>query len=325
MTPRRSSPPALAGATEQSTRRYGDAPPGYAQHRRGHRPRRHRDLRANHQPPAASGSSPKATVRRNSPAYRPGLRFRVIGMRINRPWKLRSWLPVFAAMRTMIRELQADSASGFLGVTYGFFAAGPALVQYWRSFDQLEQYARRQDAHHLPAWRRFNQRVRDSGTWASGTRPTACAPATTKRVTATCPASGWPPWASTHRSAAATPQRPAEWAYSPTTRRQSPAALNALFARPAGPNKRHYNRPRIRHPAETSISLPTTSENANRGACEPVAFAEQGHNLRAQVLDRSAVLALSHVLSSGGRSSPADFSSSRTAPARQPRPGRDCC
>ncbi len=92
----------------------------------------------------------------------------LIGMRINRPLKVRSWLPVFAAMRPMIRELQADSESGFLGATYGYLATGPALVQYWRSFAQLEQYARRQDAHHLPAWRRFHQRVRDSrdvGIW----------------------------------------------------------------------------------------------------------------------------------------------------------------
>ena len=40
---------------------------------------------------------------------------------------------------------------------------GPTLVQYWRSFDHLERYARNPGAHHLPAWRRFNQRVRDSG------------------------------------------------------------------------------------------------------------------------------------------------------------------
>ena len=36
-------------------------------------------------------------------------------------------------------------------------------MQYWRSFEDLERYARSSGAHHLPAWRRFNQRVRDSG------------------------------------------------------------------------------------------------------------------------------------------------------------------
>ena len=87
----------------------------------------------------------------------------LIGMRVNRPWKLHKWLPVLLAMRPMIRELRADPASGFLGATHGLLAAGPAVVQYWRSFNDLERYARRQDARHLPAWRRFNQHVRDSG------------------------------------------------------------------------------------------------------------------------------------------------------------------
>ena len=38
-------------ATGQSTRRCADAPPSLIQQRRGHDPRRHRELRANHEPP----------------------------------------------------------------------------------------------------------------------------------------------------------------------------------------------------------------------------------------------------------------------------------
>jgi hypothetical protein len=87
----------------------------------------------------------------------------LIGMRINRPWRPHKWLPVLKAMRPMIRELEADPGSGFLGATQGLLAGGPALVQYWRSFEDLERYARARDAFHLPAWRAFNQQVRDSG------------------------------------------------------------------------------------------------------------------------------------------------------------------
>lgn len=39
----------------------------------------------------------------------------LIGMRINRPWKLREWVPVFTAMPKMVRELERDPESGFLG------------------------------------------------------------------------------------------------------------------------------------------------------------------------------------------------------------------
>lgn len=87
----------------------------------------------------------------------------LIGMRINKPWKIHRWWPVFKAMPPMIRELSRDPDSGLLGVTKGMLGGGPALVQYWRSFDDLERFARNPDAHHLAAWRAFNQRVRASG------------------------------------------------------------------------------------------------------------------------------------------------------------------
>jgi hypothetical protein len=87
----------------------------------------------------------------------------LIGMRINRPLKVHRWLPVFTAMPRMIRELQADPGSGFLGATQGFMTTGPTLIQYWRSFEHLERYARDPDGRHFPAWKRFNQTVRASG------------------------------------------------------------------------------------------------------------------------------------------------------------------
>jgi hypothetical protein len=87
----------------------------------------------------------------------------IIGMRVNKPWKVHRWWPVFAAMRPMLRELETHPDSGFLGATQGLLATGPTLVQYWRSFEDLERYARDPDALHLPAWKRFNQQVRASG------------------------------------------------------------------------------------------------------------------------------------------------------------------
>lgn len=87
----------------------------------------------------------------------------LIGMRINKPWKLHRWLPVFRAMPNMIRELEQVPDSGFLGATQGFLTTGPSLIQYWRSFEHLERYARNPEARHLPAWRAFNTRVRASG------------------------------------------------------------------------------------------------------------------------------------------------------------------
>lgn len=87
----------------------------------------------------------------------------LLGMRINKPWKPHRWLPIVTAMSKMIGELRRDPDSGFLGATPCLFMTGPTVIQYWRSFEHLERYARNPDAQHLPAWRAFNQRVRDSG------------------------------------------------------------------------------------------------------------------------------------------------------------------
>ncbi len=89
----------------------------------------------------------------------------LIGMRVNKLWKPHKWVPVFLAMPRMIKELQRDPSSGFLGATQ----FGLVLVQYWRSFDQLEAYARSHDREHWPAWVGFNKRMAgsrgDVGIW----------------------------------------------------------------------------------------------------------------------------------------------------------------
>ena len=82
----------------------------------------------------------------------------LIGMRVNKPWKIHKWLPVFLAMPRMLRELEAQPESGFLGHITGF----TVIVQYWRSFDRLEAYARSQDRQHWPAWVTFNKRIGNS-------------------------------------------------------------------------------------------------------------------------------------------------------------------
>jgi len=92
----------------------------------------------------------------------------LIGIRINKPWKLHKWLPVFLGMPKMLKELDTlpSDETGFLGHN------GPSLgviVQYWRSFDHLEAYARSKDNAHFPAWTAFNKRMKncrsDVGIW----------------------------------------------------------------------------------------------------------------------------------------------------------------
>src|SRR5215469_8039895 len=86
----------------------------------------------------------------------------LIGMRINRPWKLHKWLPVFLAMPGMLDELRARPDLGFLD-GHLWFGRTILLLQYWRSFEALSGYAKRSDLAHLPAWAHFRQNVGDCG------------------------------------------------------------------------------------------------------------------------------------------------------------------
>jgi hypothetical protein len=87
----------------------------------------------------------------------------LIGMRLNRPWKLHHWWPVFFGMRRMLAELAAHPERGLLGAYTGLLNGGPAVVQYWRSFEHLERFARDPGDLHLPVWRWFNRTVKASG------------------------------------------------------------------------------------------------------------------------------------------------------------------
>jgi len=79
----------------------------------------------------------------------------LIGMRINTPWKIHKWWPVFSAMPKMLHELDRNPQLGCLGYVTGM----KVIVQYWRTFEHLEAYARSKEHAHLPAWKSFNQSV----------------------------------------------------------------------------------------------------------------------------------------------------------------------
>ena len=67
----------------------------------------------------------------------------VIGMRINCFWQFWRWLPVFAVMPTMIGELCRDPSLGLLTRPITFMSGRVfLLVRYWRSFEDLERFAR---------------------------------------------------------------------------------------------------------------------------------------------------------------------------------------
>lgn len=88
----------------------------------------------------------------------------LIGMRINDFFLVHKWLPVATAMGPMLKTLYQHPEKGFLGAEYFFGPRGPMIVQYWRSTDDLERFAREPSEPHLEAWKRFNKAVGKDGT-----------------------------------------------------------------------------------------------------------------------------------------------------------------
>lgn len=84
-----------------------------------------------------------------------------IGMRINALRKVHRWLPVFLAMPRMLGDLEDDPEGGLLGYDVKFGIRNHEVVQYWRSFEALREYALDPEERHVPAMQRFVEQVQD--------------------------------------------------------------------------------------------------------------------------------------------------------------------
>lgn len=82
----------------------------------------------------------------------------LIGARVNGWWR---FVQVFRdlggrrGMKHMLDHLVAHPEKGLLGYEFGY----PTIVQYWRSFEQLETFANDADDPHLDVWRSYWRRV----------------------------------------------------------------------------------------------------------------------------------------------------------------------
>ena len=75
----------------------------------------------------------------------------LIGMRINKWLAFSKWIPTARAMVPMLHTLFQHPEKGFLGGQVFFYWRGIALVQYRRSFEELETFARNRQEPHLAA------------------------------------------------------------------------------------------------------------------------------------------------------------------------------
>lgn len=106
-----------------------------------------------------------ARVNRNRivPAITPPFVVFLFGIRINNYLKIYDWWPVVRSLKRLMRSLSVDKDQGFLG--YEYWSGNPCLfIQYWRSFEALQSYARDKQQDHFPVWLNFNENVSQTGT-----------------------------------------------------------------------------------------------------------------------------------------------------------------
>jgi hypothetical protein len=90
----------------------------------------------------------------------------LIGARFELRHPVRTFLDLGGrrGMKHMLDHLTAHPERGLLAYEMGL----PTIVQYWRSFEHLEAFARNTDDPHLAAWRNYWRRVgkdNRSGIW----------------------------------------------------------------------------------------------------------------------------------------------------------------
>jgi hypothetical protein len=66
-------------------------------------------------------------------------------------------------MTPMLATLFTHPEKGFLHGEYFWNFSGPVLIQYWRSFEDLEKFALEPSDPHLAAWKKFNRAVGADG------------------------------------------------------------------------------------------------------------------------------------------------------------------
>lgn len=86
----------------------------------------------------------------------------LIGMRVNRWWKLAPTARTFVAMPRMLAYLANDPDAGLLGF-HSWFGRTTLLLSYWRSPEHLQRFAAERNAPHLQPWRRFMRQQSGTG------------------------------------------------------------------------------------------------------------------------------------------------------------------
>ncbi len=82
----------------------------------------------------------------------------IIGARINKPWRAIRAMRALGNLNKMVKDLAQKPEKGLLHAE----SAGFVSIQYWRSFDDLERFAKDPDPH-MKQWRKYTKLAHKTG------------------------------------------------------------------------------------------------------------------------------------------------------------------
>lgn len=86
----------------------------------------------------------------------------LIGMRVNRWWRIGPVMRTVVAMPKMLGHLSQHPESGLLGF-HQWLGRTTILLSYWESPEHLQRFAADRDGPHLAPWREFMKQSSGSG------------------------------------------------------------------------------------------------------------------------------------------------------------------
>ena len=79
-----------------------------------------------------------------------------LGIRVNRFFLFWKWIPTFYTTVPLLWALLREQAPGFLGgFSLLYWQSSLGIIQYWRSFEDLENYAHSKGNGYLTLWRSY--------------------------------------------------------------------------------------------------------------------------------------------------------------------------
>ncbi len=87
----------------------------------------------------------------------------IFGMRINNLFFIWLWIPFLIRLYRMVRRLRNFPDSGLMNAHLFFTGKGLGVMQYWESFDKLENFALDSNDMHVPNNKKYKKSVGKSG------------------------------------------------------------------------------------------------------------------------------------------------------------------